>query len=83
MESENVEQKGLRRMRDPDDKYASQMQRMKRWFAVFLVAVIGVVGLGIWAIVEGRTTAGIGYFAVAVVITILVGSLQAVGRRRL
>ncbi len=70
-------------MSEADDHAVSQPQMGRRWFVVFLVAAMGVIGLGVWEILEGRTGTGIGYIAVAASVTLLVVILRAYGRRRL
>lgn len=56
---------------------------MKRWFVVLLVGAAGVVALGLWEIATGRTMAGLGYIAVAVVDVIVVAAVHAHSRRSL
>jgi hypothetical protein len=69
-------------MSETGERAAHQSQLMKRWFALLLIGAVGTIGLGVWAIVEGRTGAGIGYIGVAVADTLLVASLYAYRRRR-
>ncbi len=42
-------------MSEADDHAVSQPQMGTRWFVVLLVAGTGVIGLGVWEILEGRT----------------------------
>ncbi len=69
-------------MSEGGERAAHQSQLMRRWFALLLIGAVGTIGLGVWAIVEGRTGAGIGYIGVAVADTLLVASLYAYRRRR-
>ncbi len=69
-------------MSDTRNRSVGQAQLIGRWLVVFLIGVVGVMGLGIWSIIEGRTSAGIGYIAIAAATALLVVVLLAVRRRR-
>lgn len=54
---------------------------MKRSFVLLLVGAVGVIGLGVWGILNGEVAEGIGHIVVAVVDVLLVVGLLAYRRR--
>ncbi len=65
------------KMSTGDDDLRGQAQSMRRWLIVFFVGAAGVTGLGVWALAEGRTGAGVGYIVTALAATLLIISLYA------